>query len=85
MKGDVTRKGADFLSFQGVLFNSFKSGVAGFIVFITLSIATRFFDSIFFESGHHFVVMELWDFLLGVLCFALVFTFKFLERYKKIK
>ncbi len=85
MKGDVTRKGADFLSFQEVFFNSFKSGVAGFVVFITLSIATRFVDSIFFESSHHFVVMELWDLLLGVLCFALVFTFKFLERYQKIK
>lgn len=82
MKGDVTRKGAEYLSIQELFFNSVKGGLVGFIVFIALSVATRYLDSVL-GSNHHFVVMELWDLLLGALCFVLVFSFRFLEQYQK--
>lgn len=80
MRGVIPRKEINNFPFKAIL-NSFFEGIFGFAVFFIVSSFTRLLHSIFYNTNS--MQIELWDFILGFFCFALVFSFKFLERYNK--
>jgi hypothetical protein len=80
MRGVIARKEISNFPFKALV-SSFFDGLCGFAVFFILSILTRFLDSILYDTKA--MEIESWDFILGLFCFALVFSYKFLDRRNK--